>query len=93
MVHLLFTPPIKYIKPEAGDYSYSGMHDHGPLPPPKEGGEFAQIIGLVNAAKKQSDSYLTELIEKEKEVAVATQTNQISIMATQGDNKQKRKRK
>lgn len=68
------------------------MHDHGPLPPPKERGEFAQIIGLVNAAKKESDSYLTELIEKEKEEAAATQTNQTSIMAKE-DNKQKRKRK
>ena len=42
------------------------MHDHGPLPAPKEGGQFAQIIGFVNAAKKASDAYLTEVIEKEK---------------------------
>ena len=54
-------------KPEPGDYSYSGMHDHGPLPAPKEGGQFAQMIGLVSAAKKASDEYLTQIIEKEKE--------------------------
>ena len=42
------------------------MHDHGPLPAPKEGGGFAQIIGFVNAAKKASDKYLTEVIEREK---------------------------
>ena len=53
-------------QPDPGDYTYSGMHDHGPLPPPKEGGDFAQLIGFVNAAKKASDAYLTELIEKEK---------------------------
>ena len=42
------------------------MHDHGPLPQPKEGGQFAKIIGLVNEAKKASNEYLTEMIEKEK---------------------------
>ena len=42
------------------------MHDHGPLPQPKEGGQFANIIGLVNEAKKASNEYLTEMIEKEK---------------------------
>ena len=59
-------------KPEPGDYRYSGMHDHGPLPPPKEGGVFAQIIGFVNAAKNASDTYLTELIEREKAAASST---------------------
>eukprot|EP00984_Skeletonema_dohrnii_P016052 scaffold7044_cov90-Skeletonema_dohrnii-CCMP3373.AAC.3 len=62
-------PPVEPVKPEPGDYSYSGMHDHGPLPLPKEGGQFAQIIGFVNAAKKASDKYLTEVIEKEKALA------------------------
>jgi hypothetical protein len=42
------------------------MHDHGPLPKPKEGGIFAELIGLCLAAKKSSDQYLTEIIAKEK---------------------------
>ena len=74
-------------KPEPGDYSYSGMHDQGPLPELKEGGQFAQIIGLVNAAKKASDAYLTEVIEKEKELGKTQTTN-----VTDKDPTQKRKR-
>ncbi len=59
-------PSVEPVKPDPGDYSYSGMHDHGRLPPPKEGGQFAQIIGFVNAAKNASDAYLSDVIEKEK---------------------------
>ena len=59
-------PSVEPVKPDPGDYSYSGMHDHGPLPPPREGGKFAQIVGFVHAAKRASDKYLTEVIEKEK---------------------------
>jgi hypothetical protein len=59
-------PSVEPVKPDPGDYSYSGMHDHGPLPPPTEGGQFAQIIGFVNAAKNASDAYLSDVIEKEK---------------------------
>jgi hypothetical protein len=77
---------IEPTKPEPGDYSYSGMHDHGPLPAPKEGGQFAQIIGLVSAAKKASDAYLTELIEREK-----TLTTSAGADSAQGGNP-KRKR-
>ena len=63
---IVLPPSVEPVKPDPGDYSYSGMHDHGPLQLPKEGGQFAQIIGFVNAAKKASDKYLTEVIEKEK---------------------------
>jgi hypothetical protein len=67
-------PSIKPVKPNPGDYSYSGMHDHGPLPFPKEGGQLAQIIGFVDEAKKASDKYLTEVIEKEKAHAPPVKT-------------------
>ena len=87
---------ISYIKPEPGDYSYSGMHDHGPLPQPKEGGQFAQIVGLVNEAKKASDSYLTEVIEKEKALAHETAKNSTIIpkkSESNGQKKQKRRKR
>lgn len=74
-------------KPEPGDYNYSGMHDQGPLPEPKEGGQFSHIIGLVNAAKKASDAYLTEVIEKEKGLDKAFATD------VAHDHEQKRKRR
>ncbi len=60
-------PDVPLSKPENGDYSYSGMHDHGPLyPPPKEGGIFAMMIRYVDEARKGSNQYLTQIIEKEK---------------------------
>ena len=43
------------------------MHDHGPLPKPKEGGPFARLIGLCLEAKQSSNKFLTEVIEKEKQ--------------------------
>mmetsp|Transcript_30708 Transcript_30708/g.69375 ORF Transcript_30708/g.69375 Transcript_30708/m.69375 type:complete len:116 (+) Transcript_30708:73-420(+) len=55
---------VEPVKPEAGDYNYSGMHDHGTLPFPREGGEYAQLIGFVCEAKKASDHFLTKVIEK-----------------------------
>ena len=42
------------------------MHDHGPLPFPREGGEYAQLIGFVCEAKKASDDFLTKVIEAER---------------------------
>ena len=69
-------PGVEAVKPQGGDYSYSGMHDHGPLPPPKEGGDFAKLVGMVNEAKKSSDNLLTKLI-KEENAAVAEAKKQI----------------
>ena len=72
------------------------MHDHGPLPQPKEGGQFAQIVGLVNEAKKASDSYLTEVIEKEKALALEKSKNSTIIpkkSESNGPQQQKRQKR
>ncbi len=45
------------------------MHDHGPLPPPKEGGDFAKLIGMVDEARKHSNSLLTKIISEQNEVS------------------------
>lgn len=57
---------VEAVKPQGGDYKYSGMADHGPLPPPKEGGTFAQLISFARKAQKSSDELLTSIIEQEK---------------------------
>jgi len=44
------------------------MHDHGPLPKPKEGGEFALLISLVKEARRNSDELLTRIIKEETNV-------------------------
>jgi hypothetical protein len=54
------------LQPDAGDYSYSGMHDHGALPKLKEGGDFSLMIGLANEARKHSDELLTRIIKEEQ---------------------------
>eukprot|EP00586_Coscinodiscus_wailesii_P013969 CAMPEP_0172502332 /NCGR_PEP_ID=MMETSP1066-20121228/158876_1 /TAXON_ID=671091 /ORGANISM="Coscinodiscus wailesii, Strain CCMP2513" /LENGTH=119 /DNA_ID=CAMNT_0013277545 /DNA_START=102 /DNA_END=461 /DNA_ORIENTATION=+ len=54
-------------KPRAGNYKYSGMHDQGPVPAPREGGPYALLIGCVGRAKARSDELLSRLIREEKE--------------------------
>lgn len=58
-------------KPAPGDYSYCGMHDQGLLPVPlvdnNNAGSMTQLIASVQAAKKLNDTYLTEVIQQEKE--------------------------
>jgi hypothetical protein len=44
------------------------MHDHGALPPPKEGGPMAVLIGMVQQAKATNDTYLTSIIEQEAQL-------------------------
>jgi hypothetical protein len=53
-------------KRPAGDDSYSGMHDQGPLPPLKEGGSMAMLLSCAQEAKKFNDQYLTEMIAAQK---------------------------
>lgn len=48
------------------------MHDQGPLPPPKEEGDMALLIGCVNDAKKFSDKLLTEVIMDETATRAAS---------------------
>lgn len=42
------------------------MHDTGVMKEPKEGGPMARLIASVMAAKDYNDTYLTEIIDKEK---------------------------
>ena len=68
---------IDFSQPQAGDYSYAGMHDTGPLVPPLEttaaltagGRPAAYLIASVQQAKEYNDSYLTQWIENEKMTA------------------------
>eukprot|EP00567_Pseudictyota_dubia_P006453 CAMPEP_0197441294 /NCGR_PEP_ID=MMETSP1175-20131217/7600_1 /TAXON_ID=1003142 /ORGANISM="Triceratium dubium, Strain CCMP147" /LENGTH=144 /DNA_ID=CAMNT_0042971549 /DNA_START=17 /DNA_END=451 /DNA_ORIENTATION=- len=57
---------VEAVKPPPGSYVYSGVHDHGPMIPPREGGPFADLVGCAVAAKEASDSYLTGVIEAEQ---------------------------
>eukprot|EP00566_Odontella_aurita_P028821 CAMPEP_0113553364 /NCGR_PEP_ID=MMETSP0015_2-20120614/15573_1 /TAXON_ID=2838 /ORGANISM="Odontella" /LENGTH=144 /DNA_ID=CAMNT_0000454427 /DNA_START=15 /DNA_END=449 /DNA_ORIENTATION=- /assembly_acc=CAM_ASM_000160 len=79
---------VDAVKPPPGSYTYSGMHDHGPMIPPKEGGGVAALVGFANAARKASDKYLTEIIEEEKAAAAAVD----SIGAVQGGGKGRQKK-
>ncbi|GAX14957.1 hypothetical protein FisN_12Lh342 [Fistulifera solaris] len=54
-------------RPEPGEFRYSGRHDGGVLPPPKDGGPMALMIGCVQEAKNANDEYLTSVIDKEKD--------------------------
>ena len=51
---------------QPGDDAYSGMHDQGPLPAPKEGGPIAFLIGCTRLAKGHNDAFLTNCIQQEK---------------------------
>jgi hypothetical protein len=53
-------------QPSAGDFTYSGVHDHGPLPMLREGGPISFLVSFVMEAKKANDEYLTQVIESEK---------------------------
>ena len=59
------------LQPQAGSFAYSGMHDQGPLPPPREGGAMATLIACVQEAKNFNDEFLTKIIEEEKSQATS----------------------
>jgi hypothetical protein len=42
------------------------MHDQGPLQPPKENGDTTLLIACVEKAKQFNDSFLTEVIDDER---------------------------
>lgn len=62
---------------QPGDDTYSGMHDQGSLPPPKEGGPIAFLIGCVGLAKQHNDAFLTNCIEEEKEKKIQRESNEL----------------
>ena len=64
------------------------MHDQGPLPELRKEGQFSQIIGIIEAAKKASDLYLTEVIDREKSSA---KSHEMNVEIAHNHN-QKRKR-
>lgn len=69
------------MKPEkrpAGDESYSGMHDQGPLPPLREGGSMALLLECVQQAKAFNDQYLTEVIASQKSSSATKTTHKQS---------------
>jgi hypothetical protein len=57
------------VQPEkrpAGDDSYCGLHDQGPLPPLKEGGPMAVLLACTQRAKKFNDDYLTNAMAAQR---------------------------
>jgi hypothetical protein len=69
---------LSFLQPNAGDYTYSGMSDHGPLPVPRRGGDIAVLIECVNQTKQCSDDFLTDVIKKE---TIARSSNQQTDMS------------
>jgi hypothetical protein len=64
------------MQPQAGDYSYSGMHDDGTIPAPLEGGVMSQLIACVQKAKQTNDEYLTGIIQEEKNRTTSSENEQ-----------------
>ncbi|KAG7348778.1 hypothetical protein IV203_011375 [Nitzschia inconspicua] len=88
----------KPVAPQPGDYSYSGMHDQGPLPDLKQGGPMALLLGCVEGAKEYNNSFLTTLIEEEKEQKIkltkstmSSKTHSISSADSGGPSTKKSK--
>ncbi|KAI2489076.1 hypothetical protein MHU86_25520 [Fragilaria crotonensis] len=46
--------------------SYTGRHDHGPLPPPRHpNGSYATLVDHVHDAKEFSNAFLTNVMKQE----------------------------
>ena len=45
---------------------YSGLHDHGDLPPLRNSGALVDVLSHLHAAKYASDQYLTSCMDKER---------------------------
>jgi hypothetical protein len=73
------------LKPQPGDFTYSGMHDSGPLVPPKEGGYMAQLLSYVQAAKNLNDQYMTNIIDNNEKNQLQQQQQQQSDSRQQNE--------
>ncbi|KAL3941980.1 MAG: hypothetical protein SGBAC_003754 [Bacillariaceae sp.] len=51
-----------------GDYSYSGRHDHGELPPLRgEQSGVGKLLGCMKRAQEHNDRFLTKKIQEHKD--------------------------
>jgi hypothetical protein len=65
-VSKLIIPFFMATKPEAGDDSYSCMHDQGLLPALREGGDITLLVCHINKRKDFNDHSLTKAIQEEQ---------------------------
>jgi hypothetical protein len=85
------SPGSQPVAPQPGDYSYTGMHDQGPLPEVKQGGPMAVLLGCAQAAKDYNNTFLTSLIEEEKQKKHGLSKSNSSISSGSGPSAKKSK--
>jgi hypothetical protein len=88
-----------YVDPEAKtsnlSWKYSGRHDHGALPVLVQDKPMNAVVSALLEAKKESDIYLTALIEKEdreRKEAAALNGEEVQEKAQQSTKKTKKKK-
>jgi hypothetical protein len=64
------------------------MHDHGPLPVLREGGDIALLIGCVDLTKQCSDEFLTSVIKEEKTARSPKQEADGNRKKSKGESKE-----